>query len=300
MKKRIKQLLSLSLSTEELAAVSSSYDIVGNIAIIKSPKIDKKANALAAAIMRVNTNVKTVLVQTSKIDGDFRLRNLSYVAGENRTSTVCRESGCVFSVDVSGCYFSPRLSYERSRIASLVKRGETVINMFAGVGCFSIIIAKQVPDSKVFSIDVNPAAFQCMCENINLNRMYGKVVPLLGDSKTIVESQLQGMGDRVLMPLPEKALEYLPVALSALKPLGGWIHYYDFEHARRTEDPVEKTKLKVARRLECLGVACEFSFSRVVRTVGPNWYQTVLDLHIAGCPTNLNNRNHYVSIREQK
>ena len=132
----------------------------------------------------------------------------------------------------------------------------------------------------MFSIDINPTAVKYMEENIRVNRVYGKVVPLLGDSKDIINAQLQGKADRVLMPLPEKALEYLPYALSALKKSGGWIHYYDFQHAAGNEDPIEKTKLKVAEKLESLNVNYVFAFSRVVRRTGPNWYQTVLDIEV--------------------
>jgi tRNA (guanine37-N1)-methyltransferase len=157
--------------------------------------------------------------------------------------------------------------------------------MFSGVGCFSILIAKTVKESKVFSIDVNPIAVQYMEENVRLNRVYGKVIPLLGDSKDIVNAQLVGKADRVLMPLPEKALEYLPYAVSALRKQGGWIHYYDFQHRAGNEKPVEKTKLKVAQKLESLCVGYNFAFSRVLRSTGPNWYQTVLDIDVTSLPS---------------
>ena len=108
---------------------------------------------------------------------------------------------------------------------------------------------------------------------------------MLGDAKDIIQTQLQGVADRVLMPLPEKALEYLPYALSALKRTGGWIHYYDFQHAPGKENPVEKTKLKVAQKLDSLGVSYVFANSRVMRPTGPNWYQTVLDIQVAALPS---------------
>jgi tRNA G37 N-methylase Trm5 len=66
--------------------------------------------------------------------------------------------------------------------------------------------------------------------------------------------------------------------LLALKNGGGWIHYYDFEHADKNENPVEKVKLKVAEKLESLRVNFEIPFGRVVRTTGPNWHQIVLDI----------------------
>ncbi len=119
-----------------------------------------------------------------------------------------------------------------------------------------------------------------MKENIRINRVFGRVIPLLGDSKEIINANLQGKADRVLMPLPEKALEYLPYAIFALKKQGGWIHYYDFQHAIGDEDPIEKSKLKVAEKLDCLSVGYVFGCSRVVRSTGPNWYQTVLDIQV--------------------
>jgi len=272
--------LSCTLSSGDVSKVYNSYDVIGDIAIIRMLCASVRiAQSVAEAIMGVNKNVKTVLAQESPVAGDFRLRRLTHVAGEHKTNTTHKESGCAFSVDVEKCYFSPRLSHERSRIAGIVKPKETVVNMFAGVGCFSIMIAKQVNMSKVFSIDVNPAAIQFMRENIRLNRVYDKIIPLLGDSKEIISNRLQRVANRVLMPLPEKAFEYLPHALSALKASGGWIHYYDFEHAKKTENPTEKTRLKVAQKLASLNVNFELPYSRVVRTTGPNWYQVVLDIH---------------------
>ncbi len=285
-RKRLRAKLSNDLSLQDLDQIYNSFDVIGDIVIIKIRKDnDVNAEAVANKIMSIHKGVKSVFVQNGPIFGDFRVRTLKLVAGENKTITRYRESGCVFSVDVENCYFSPRLLHERSRIASLVKPDETVVNMFAGVGCFSIIIAKTVGQSKVFSIDVNPVAVQYMTENIRLNRVFGKVVPLLGDSKEIIKADLHGKADRVLMPLPEKALEYLPHALCSLKKQGGWIHYYDFQHAVGKENPAEKTRLKVAEKLDSLGINCTFNFSREVRRTGPNWYQTVLDVHVVSLPS---------------
>jgi len=285
LRKQLRKNLSNILSSGNSGKAYISYDIVGNIAIIRSSHAStENAQNAGKTIMNVHKNVKTVLVQASPVSGDFRLRRLTHVAGENKTSTIHKEYGCLFSIDVEKCYFSPRLSHERLRIARMVKPNETVVNMFAGVGCFSIIIAKKVNAAKVFSIDVNPAAFKFMQQNIRLNRVYNQVIPLLGDSKVIINSQLQNIADRVLMLLPEKALEYLPFAISALKTSGGWIHYYDFEHAKKTENPTEKTKLKVAEKLASLDLAFKLPFSHVVRSTGPNWYQVALDIHVARVP----------------
>lgn len=287
LKKRLKNRLSEFLSSEELTYIYNSYDVIGDIAIIRVTERSRKySRMIAKTIMNVQKNVKTVLAQTSSVRGDFRLRKLDFVAGQNKTTTVHKESGCLFSVDVEKCYFSPRLLYERMRIAKQVGNGEVVVNMFAGVGCFSIVIAKHSKAEKVYSIDVNPVAFQFMQDNIRLNRIYRRVISMKGDAREIIEKRLYRVADRVLMPLPEKAFEYLPYAVSALKEAGGWIHYYDFEYAKKNENPIEKVKVKVAEKLQSLGVTFTIPFDRVVRTTGPNWYQVVLDVNVNSCGDN--------------
>ncbi|MCW3995595.1 MAG: class I SAM-dependent methyltransferase family protein [Candidatus Bathyarchaeota archaeon] len=281
MRIRLKEKVANVLPAEALSKVYSSFDIIGNIAILKTAGGDTAgAEAFAKHIMATHKKLKAVYAQTSPVKGDFRVRSLGLLAGEKITETSYRESDCIFKVDVEKCYFSPRLSHERARIAAQVQPGETVVNMFAGVGCFSIIIAKSVSQTKVYSIDINPTAFCYMQQNVRLNRVFGKVQPLLGDAKNIIETQLQGVADRVLMPLPELALQYLPTAVSALKASGGKIHYYDFEHAVGGEDPLEKTRQKVAQILDGLSVDYGFVSSRVVRSTGPNWFQTVLDIEV--------------------
>ena len=283
LRKRLKEKLSDALPPEELAKVYSSFDIVGDIAVVKHNNV-RNPEDVAKQIIITHRKVKTVLTPATRISGDFRVRELKLLAGENKTSTIHKESGCSFKVDLEKCYFSPRLSYEHKRIAKLVQPAEVVVNMFAGVGCFSIVIAKTQSQTKVYSIDVNPTAVECMEENVRINRVSSCVFPILGDAKDIIQTRLQGIADRVLMPLPEKALEYLPFALSALKNTGGWIHFYDFQHAKAREDPLEKTKLKVAQKLDSMGVIYVFVESRAIRPTGPNWYQTVLDVQVTGLP----------------
>lgn len=270
------------LTSEELAMLSGSFDIVSDIAIIKVPKsLEGREMLIAEAVMSANRCVKTVLKQVSPVSGELRTRRLEWVAGENKTEATYRESGCSFRVDLSEVYFSPRLSFERMRIARLVRGGEVVVNMFAGVGCFSIIAVRHGVASKVYSIDINPRAVELMRENIALNRVEGKVEAFLGDAREVVETAFRGVAHRVLMPLPEKACEYLDAACLALRPGGGFIHYYDFVHAKKKEDAIEKAADKVRERMNSLRRNFEVASSRVIRTVGPNWSQVVLDLYVS-------------------
>ena len=275
----LRERLSDKLAPEELYELNASFDIVGDIAIIKVPSsLQGRRGLIAETVMAVNKNVKTVLEQVTPVSGEFRLRKLEWVCGERKTETIHREFNCVFKVDLSEVYFSPRLSYERMRITKIAQPDEVIINMFAGVGCFSIVLAKHSKVERIYSIDINPSAVGLMRENVFLNNVEKKVEVILGDSREVIEKGLRSLADRTLMPLPEKAYEYLDAVVLALKPGIGFIHYYDFVHARKGEKPAEKIVGKLERRLKELGVSFDIVFSRIVRTVGPNWYQIALDV----------------------
>ncbi len=283
MRKKLSQTLENNSSKVKIDAYKA-FDIIGDIAVTKIPNNSlPQAQSIARAIMARHKNVVAVFHQSSGVTGNFRLRGLTHLCGENRTRTIHKESGCVFNVDVESCFFSPRLQNERLRIANLVEPGEIVLNMFAGVGCFSIIIAKKVPSARIYSVDINPEAFKFMEENVHANRDFERIIPILGDSKMVIESRLQRSVDRVLMPLPEKSLEYLPAAVSAVKQVGGWIHCHLFVHVCRGEISTEKAESEVAAKLSCISGKFEIPFSRVVRPTGPNWYQVVVDIRVGSC-----------------
>ena len=137
MKGSLRTHLKDKLEPNELRLLYTSYDIVGDIAIIQVPETLKlRTQAIAKALLQTQKHVKTVLRQISPVAGDFRLRDLEWIAGEKKTETVYKEFGCLFKVDLVRCYFCPRLSYERMRITKLIQPNEVIVNMFAGVGCY--------------------------------------------------------------------------------------------------------------------------------------------------------------------
>ena len=240
-RKRLRDVLADKLSPEELRKIYNSYDVIGDVAVIRlRDDVADKAEIIAEAIMETQSRVKTVLRQVSPVSDVYRIRRLEWVRGEKKTETKYKEFGCVFKVDLAKAYFSPRLSNERIRIARKIKEGEVIVNMFAGVGTYSIIIAKHSKPKKVYSIDINPEAVRYMKENIAINKVQETVIPIFGDAREVIEKHLKGKADRILMPLPERALEYLDCAVEALKPVEGWIHYYSFEHGKK---PVSYTHL---------------------------------------------------------
>jgi tRNA (guanine37-N1)-methyltransferase len=276
MTKMLKQALKGVLSESEINDVFSSFDIIGDIVIIKIPdSMHEKKQLIADAILSKVKPVKSVFMQSSPVQGDFRVRNVEHIAGENRTLTIYKEHNCRFKVDISKVYFSPRLSTERERIAALVKDGEVIVNMFAGICTFSIIIAKK-HKCKIYSIDVNPDAYSLCAENVKLNKVTESVVPMLGDAKDIINNELKGKADRVLMPLPERAKEYLEYAVLALKERG-IIHYFTHVHSDSRKQALDVCEEELAAVMK---TKYEMKGARIVREVGPRFYQVVADVMV--------------------
>ncbi len=278
MSRNLREALKGKLTDDELRRLRA-FDIIGDIAVIKLPdELLPKKHLIGQALMRVHRHVRTVLRQVGAVSGEFRTRELEVIAGGPRTETTYHEGGCTFKADLARVYFSPRLAHERLRIASLVKPGEVVTNLFAGVGCYSIIIAKHSRAARVYSIDKNPNAFKYMCENIRINKVGDRVAPILGDAREVVKAQLAGKADRVLMPLPELARKFFDVALLALKPGGGIVHLYDFGEE---PEPFKKSLEFVRATAGASGKKVELCESRKVRSYAPRVYHVVLDLKIS-------------------
>jgi len=282
MPRLLKEIAREVLGSEKGGRVWSSMDIVGDIAVIRKPfDIDiEDLRLLADELVKRIRWIKSVWASISPVGGQYRLRELVWLAGENRTETIYREHGCIFKVDIARVYISPRLSYEHTRISRLVRPGELVINMFAGAGLFSILIAKRSMPSKVISIDINEHAYRLMVENIRLNRVEGIVVPVHGDALEVIEGY-RGAADRILMPLPELALKALPKAVGAIKA-SGYIHAYDFITAQDKVEALERVGEIYGDTLAGIEEIAEYRVegSRVVRSVGPRRYQVVLDIWV--------------------
>jgi len=148
-----------------------SFDVIGDIAIVKGFLSSDEDNSKYIDIINSNKHIKTVLCQKDGIDGKFRLSKLEWVLGDRRTNTTHQEYGCRFYVDLKYVYYSPRLSFERMRISQDINPQEIILNMFGGVGSFSILIARYTRTSKIYSIDINPKAVQYTLKNINLNQL---------------------------------------------------------------------------------------------------------------------------------
>jgi tRNA (guanine37-N1)-methyltransferase len=278
----LKNILSNILSSDEVSQVYSAFDQIGDIVIIKIPnELMPKKKYIADTILAHVKSAKAVFAQVSPVRGDYRVRNLEFIAGENRTITEYKEHGCRFRVDVAKTYFSPRLSTERLRIANMVGEGETIVNMFAGVGTYSILMARMNKTCKVYSIDSNAVAAELCEANAKLNKVQDRVVSIHGDAGEVIKDKLAGQADRVLMPLPESAKEFVDSAVLALKKKGV-VHY--FIHIRADNKKTSQNLGLQDAHKAFVKYNHIVQQARVVRGVGPRIYQIVADVLVKTSP----------------
>ncbi len=261
------------LEEDEVREVRRSFDVIGDLAILEIPDgLEGREVEIAQALLRAHKAIRGVFKKGSEVRGEARVRALVHLAGEERGVAVHREHGCRYKMDIRKVYFSPRLGYERRRVLERVGRGETVVDLFAGVGPFSIPLAKY-RGARVYAVDINPAAVEHLRENMRLNRVEGLVIPLLGDCRAVTP---RSVADRVIMNLPKRSLEFLDVALGALKG-GGTIHLYAIASQ---EDLYTALEGEVRKAFQGLGKGMEVLERRVVRPYSPRQYHVVLDIKV--------------------
>ncbi|MEE9377853.1 MAG: class I SAM-dependent methyltransferase family protein [Candidatus Lokiarchaeia archaeon] len=275
-----------------LTLIPRSYDIIGHIAIIEFDKFfhidDKGINnykqKIANAILIVNKNIKTVYEKKSQIKGKYRLRELALLYGEDKSETIHKENGCAFKLDVKNTYFSPRLVFERRRIASSkIKENELIIDLFAGVGTFSIQIARNV-SLKIYAFDINPIAYEYLKDNIEINKLKGEIFPNNIDVKQILDPTnrlgklICHKANRIIMNLPESSIKFIDVACYLMKDFGGILHFYQFSEK---PNPIEKTLKNLKAELTRLNWEIESIInSKIVKHYSPKSELVVVDLKI--------------------
>lgn len=259
-----------------LAVLPRSFDVVGHIAIVELPnELAPFDELVGKAVLEICPSIRTVMAKASVFSTEYRVRDLTLIAGEDKSVTHYREHGCVFELDVRAVFFSPRLSHERLRVASQVQPSEIVIDMFAGVGPYSILIAKKQPASTVHAVDVNPLAFKFLVSNILANKVLGNVRPIRGDVREVVRSDLSRVADRVIMNLPGSAFGFVNEACLCLKERGGVVHFYSFESG---EEPQEAASARLQDRVQASGRKVKSILAtRVVKAVAPYRVQVAVD-----------------------
>jgi len=263
----------VELPEELRPLLPSSFDVIGHVAIVKLPdELMQHSKAIAKAIAEVNKPVKTVCLDEG-VKGESRTRGLKILYGSKDTLTTYKEHGLTFKVDPRTMFFSPRLATERKIVADQVTIGERVFDMFAGVGPFSILIAKTKSPEQVFACDINQQAYDLLVENIKTNKVEGVVVPMLGDVREAVAKVPQV--NRIIMNLPHSSFDFLEVAAGRIAE-EGTIHYYEILEQDRLEGRIAE----VRERLSSFGKPVKEVTVRTVKSYSPTMRFFAVDIEI--------------------
>ena len=244
--KPYREVLAEILNEEEMKIAKSAYDHLGAIAIIEVPEgLRSKEKEIAQALINSNPLVKTVLRKDGIHDGVFRAQKMKYLVGEDTRVAEYRENGCTLQVDVEEVYFSARLSTERKRISEQIQDGEDVLVMFSGAAPYPSVICKQTKARSIVGVEINPSGHKYGLINIKKNKC--KNVELFcGDVREVVP-KLERQFDRIIMPLPKTAEEFLDVAIPVARKRA-MIHLYAFYH----EEDFDKARQEINKYCENL------------------------------------------------
>lgn len=256
-----------------------AFNIMGNVAIVNFPLDMKKSEKVkfAKKILKENKSVETVLEKSGKFKGRLRKQETKFIAGIKNKEVLYRENGCVFRFDIDETYFSPRLSNERKEISKLIKKGEKVLVMCAGVGPYSIVIAKNSSAEKVYSNEINRKANAYAKMNIERNKVKDKVELISGDIKKVAP-KLKSSGlkfDSIVMARPQLKDSFLDEAFMVSKR-NSKIFYYDFCMEEEIESKVEMVKDKAKenkKKIKILNV-------KKAGNIGPYKYRIRIDFRV--------------------
>ncbi|AKB43542.1 class I SAM-dependent methyltransferase [Methanosarcina vacuolata] len=239
------------LSETELASVPSGWQVLGDIIIVFIPEIlEDKKTRIAESLLSMYPKCRTV-VRDFGIEGQFRQPKRELLLG-SETETIHKEHGCFFKQDVTKVMYSKGNLEERKRMSQLGE-GEVIVDMFAGIGYFSIPMAVHSRPKKIVGIEINPESFAYLKENIRLNKVEDIFIPICGDCSKFAP---EGTADRVLMGYVGTTHHYLEPAIKALKKSGGILHYHETvpESLARTrpQERIEKAACALGKKVEIL------------------------------------------------
>ncbi len=207
------------------------------------------------------------IVKLGRINGPKREPEVKMLVGDN-TETIHRENHCFFKLDVARIMWSKGNTGERKRMSTLAEDGEIIVDMFAGIGYFSIPIAVHSNPAKIYSLEINPVSYGYLKENIVLNKVEDIIEPVLGDCR---EFAPKNFADRVLMGYIGNTHEYLDKAVDIVKP-GGVIHYHESvpDKLKFERPPQRIVDAAGGRDVEILN-------KRIIKKYSPGVYHVVID-----------------------
>jgi len=265
----------LNLSEREARVLPHGYQIIGRILLVKlKPELLKHKKMIGEAVLELFPYIHTVCL-IKEISNVERKPRVEVIAGcKKSTQTLHKEHGCQFLLDISKIMWSQGNKEERIRLTKLVKRGEVIVDMFAGIGYFSIFIAKYSNPRKIYAIDINPEAIEYLRKNVWLNNVEDKIEILQGDCRKFA-ILLENTADRIIMGYLFETEKFLPYAFKIAKN-SCVIHF----HRTVKQEEIERIKQKIID----IGKKsnCKIKILKVikVKSYAPKIWHVVFDLKI--------------------
>lgn len=275
---KLRDSLKGKLSEDTLTLLPRGFQTLGKVIIIKlNQKLLEKKELIGKAYLELLPRIKAVYLNKGKIVGEFREpEKIEFIAGEDNPIVEHKEHGIVYQFDITKIMFSKGNINERKYLATLIKDGEIIVDMFAGIGYFSLPIAKHASPVKVYSIEINPVSYKFLVKNIKINHVEDIVTPIFGDSKkeilTLSKSGVRA--DRVIMGVLPAPKAFIKEALSLTKDKGSIYHYEGIANKEEFMSLFEEFN-EVAKTIE---YKTKLKDNRVIKSYGPKLYHIVLDI----------------------
>ncbi len=280
-KDKLKERLKGKLSEEELALLPRGFQTLGKVIILKlNQKLLAQKDLIGKVCLELFPKIKSIYVNVGKIVGTFREpEKIELMAGEDNPLVEHKEHDVIYRFDITKIMFSKGNLNERRFLATLVKKGEIIVDVFAGIGYFSLPIARHSAAERIYSIELNPESYRFLIENIKINHFKDIIIPINGDCKQeVLKLSKAGIkADRIIMGVFPAPKEYIKEALTLTKDNGSIFHY---------EGVVEKEKYITLFEdfneiAESEYYKCELKSYRFVKSYGPNLFHTVIDIFVS-------------------
>lgn len=238
----IKKIIKHKIPVELLKKIPKKWEKIGNILIIKlSDDLKNYKNEISEAYSNI-LECKSVLNDIGGVEGVYRTPKVELIYGSEYTETTHIENNIKYKLDPLKIMFSSGNIDERIRMANISNKNEIVVDLFAGIGYFSIPIAVYSKPKEIYACEINPISFDYLCKNVVINHVTSIVKPLKGDNKITAP---KGIADRVLLGYFRETKKYLPIAFKCLKNGNGFIHYHDI-----FPDKIINNKMNIIQDIE--------------------------------------------------
>lgn len=229
-----RKLLQQLLPPDLHSLIPHGFDQLGKIVLLKLDSELLPYKQQIGVIYLKILRVESVFIKIGEVHSLFRTSHWECIAGSNSPISQVQLYGLRLQVNIQEVYFNPRLGQEYLQIARQCQPDEVIIDMFAGIGPFALMCAKE-QNVIVHACELNPAAIELFKENVVLNqkKIQGEIHVYQGDSRKILP-ELPAV-NRIIMNLPGQAIKFLDIALTRLQA-GGCLHLHQFVPNPRQQD----------------------------------------------------------------